>query len=159
MASARTTTSRSPIVSAMILMTAPTQPATFKCLGVTGVKSLNPKPPPETSSASGVRRMPLIYANLIRTGNPNNHSRIPTVPGRTKPAKSMPNGSPVQADVGPSWTCVGATQVQQYHVDTVAKFGCCGPNGKYSCWNESNHASTPLSVFLLLTLTALNSLL
>ena len=114
--SARTTTSRPPIVSATVPMTAPTQMATSKCLDVTVVKSLQilrrvtctlgtllqiwrcpllqrPAVLPES------RRMSLIYANLIRTGNPNNHSRIPTVPGHTKPAKSMPNGSLVQEGV------------------------------------------------------------
>ena len=120
-------------------------------------------PPPETSSASGVQTNVAYLCQSYQDWNPEQSFEDPDSPGTNQTCKvyakwiTGAGGGPT--DVGPSWTCVGATQVQQYHVDTVAKFGCCGPNGKSSCWNESNHASTPLSVFLLLTLTALNFLL
>lgn len=39
-------------------------------------------------------------------------------------------------DVDASWTCAGTTQTEQYHVDTVSKFGCCGPSGKSACCSQ-----------------------
>ena len=39
-------------------------------------------------------------------------------------------------DVDASWTCAGTTQVEQYHVGTVSKFGCCGPSGRSACCSQ-----------------------
>ena len=39
-------------------------------------------------------------------------------------------------DVDASWTCAGTTQVEQYHVGTVATFGCCGPSGRSACCSQ-----------------------